>query len=158
MDKNTIEQNYKTYKDNIIKQEESKKQREKYSIKKENFIRELIGFIFSIRDASHTMHLFTNNNATHKALNEFYDNLLVVGDAILEQCIGKFGRPQLNDDSQWTIQFKVASNPAAFLNRKKEEIVQFYDLDYIKDCPGIVNKFDDLYSLFDKTLYTLTLK
>ena len=52
---------------------------------------ELIMRLFHARTAAHVMHLQTRSYATHKALNDFYDAVVDLADAIAETWQGDYG-------------------------------------------------------------------
>lgn len=52
---------------------------------------EFIGILFLARDVTHSVHLQTKNYATHKALNEFYDEIIDLADNFAETYQGRHG-------------------------------------------------------------------
>lgn len=54
-------------------------------------IGELIIKLFHARTAAHVLHLKTRNYAQHKALNEFYDEIVDLADTLAEAYQGDYG-------------------------------------------------------------------
>lgn len=52
---------------------------------------QLISRLFTARSAAHIAHLKTNSFAEHKALNEFYDDIVGLADSFAETYQGIFG-------------------------------------------------------------------
>lgn len=50
-----------------------------------------ISTLFHCRDQAHIFHLQTQSYATHKALNEFYDDVVGLIDSYVETCQGRYG-------------------------------------------------------------------
>ena len=57
----------------------------------ENYAK-MVGILFMSRTYSHMAHLRTGSFATHKALNDFYDDILEVTDKFAETTQGLYGR------------------------------------------------------------------
>lgn len=56
-----------------------------------SLIGELILRCFHARTAAHVLHLKTRSYAAHKALNEFYDEIVDLADALAEAYQGDYG-------------------------------------------------------------------
>ena len=54
-------------------------------------IGELIMRCFHARTNAHVLHLSTRSYATHKALNDFYDEIVDLADSLAEAYIGEHG-------------------------------------------------------------------
>jgi len=52
---------------------------------------ELVMRCFHARTAAHVLHLQTRSYATHKALNEFYDEIIPLADTLAEVYQGDYG-------------------------------------------------------------------
>lgn len=52
----------------------------------------IIARLFADRTYAHNAHLKTSSNAAHKALNEFYDDIVDLADDLAEISQGKFGK------------------------------------------------------------------
>ena len=57
-----------------------------------DLIGKMIGILFMSRDYAHRAHLMTGSYAKHKALNEFYDDIVGLADSLAETAQGKFGK------------------------------------------------------------------
>jgi hypothetical protein len=56
----------------------------------ENFAK-LISFLFHSRTQAHVFHLQTTSFAEHKALNDYYDEIIELVDGLVESYQGKYG-------------------------------------------------------------------
>ena len=54
-------------------------------------IGQFISTLFASRTQAHVFHLQTDSFAAHKALNEFYDEIVGITDGIVESYQGKYG-------------------------------------------------------------------
>lgn len=52
---------------------------------------QFISTLFASRTQAHIFHLQTNSFAAHKALNEYYDEIIGIADGIAESVQGKYG-------------------------------------------------------------------
>ena len=52
---------------------------------------QFISTLFASRTQAHVFHLQTNSFAAHKALNEYYDEIVGIADGIAESVQGKYG-------------------------------------------------------------------
>jgi len=52
---------------------------------------ELVARCFQSRTEAHFAHLLTNSYAAHKALNEFYDDIVDLADSYAESAQGRYG-------------------------------------------------------------------
>ena len=52
---------------------------------------QFISTLFASRTQAHIFHLQTNSFAAHKALNEYYDDIIDIADGIAESVQGKYG-------------------------------------------------------------------
>ena len=51
----------------------------------------VFGMLFHSRDTAHIIHLGTKSMAIHKALNDYYDDILDLIDDLIEEYQGEFG-------------------------------------------------------------------
>ena len=56
----------------------------------ENFIK-LVSYLFHSRTQVHVFHLQTKSFAEHKALNDYYDEIIELVDGLIESYQGKYG-------------------------------------------------------------------
>lgn len=104
------------------------------------------------RDAAHLAHWKTKSFAEHKALNEFYDELLELIDGFVEQYQGYYGKRmdikrQDGDDSN--IRDLIEAR-AEWIERVRYEICD-------RDETPLQNTIDEIVRLYQHTQYMLTL-
>lgn len=109
-------------------------------------IEKLIEKMFSARDAAHIQHWKTNSYSQHKALGNYYEDLVEGLDKFVEAYQGTFGivgdvagaekdvAKMINDDIIW-------------LNKNRSKLA--------KGIPALENILDELTGLHMKTLYKL---
>ena len=107
----------------------------------------LIGILFNSRDTMHIAHLQTTSFAEHKALNEYYDNILDLTDKFTEAYFGRFKRVE--------IVIPEAKNLDSTTHLK--ELQSIVDTERSNYPSEIQNILDEILDLIDKTLYLLTL-
>lgn len=112
---------------------------------------DFMGNLFLARDVAHSVHLNTRSFAKHKALNEFYDEIVELADDFAEAYQGRKG----------------LIGPISLLSaRKTGNIVEFLEdsLDYIeserykvvdKTDTALQNIIDEIVGLYLSTLYKL---
>jgi len=105
------------------------------------------------RDAAHLAHWKTKSFAEHKALNEFYDELLELIDGFVEQYQGYYGKRmdikrQDGDDSN--IRDLIEAR-AEWIERVRYEICD-------RDETPLQNTIDEIVRLYQHTQYMLTLE
>lgn len=110
--------------------------------------------IFELRDIAHYRHLYTDSFAEHKALNGFYDEILALGDSLLETYQGVYGR--ITGDVIISLPDPAGVNFSAILTSYKTVFERMRTEQEGK--PSIVNIIDDICTLIDSTIYLLTLK
>jgi flagellar biosynthesis/type III secretory pathway chaperone len=116
----------------------------------ENFAK-LVSYLMHSRTQAHTFHLQTPSFAEHKALNDYYDEIVELVDGLIESYQGKYGIireyvsfPLLNytDKNQVVAYFEQ-------LNQIIEQLRQDNDDSYIQ------NQIDGIVELVQSTLYKL---
>lgn len=105
------------------------------------------------RDAAHIAHWKTKSYAEHKALNDFYDELLELIDGFVEQYQGYYGKRMeikrtAGDDSNIR---DVLEMRAEWIERMRYEICD-------RDETPLQNTIDEIVRLYQHTQYTLTLE
>ena len=106
-----------------------------------------IGRLFELRDTAHVEHLKTRSFAAHKALNEFYDEILDLADGFVESYQGKYG----------IIKIEIKpTQPDNFLTYL-EEFAKYVESsrEVFKD-EWLKNQVDEISSLAYSTIYKLT--
>ena len=114
---------------------------------------EFVSKVLFDRDAAHIAHWKTKSYAEHKALNEFYDELLELIDGFVEQYQGCYGgrmaikREDGNDDDICDL-----------LAFRAEWIEMYRDQICEKDDTALQNTIDEVLRLYEQTQYMLTLE
>ena len=110
-----------------------------------------IGQLFLSRDVAHSVHLNTRSYAKHKALNEFYTEVVELADTFAEAYQGKYGLigPISLQSAAKT------NNVVEFLEDMAQTIMdERYDV-VEKECTPLQNIIDEILALFYNTLYML---
>ena len=108
----------------------------------------IIGILFMSRTYAHIAHLKTGSFAKHKALNEFYDEVIDIADSLAEASQGLYGKldiPYLNMIG------KIDDPIGGITSQLKaiEKLMGSCDEDYIE------NILQEVQALYRKTLYLL---
>lgn len=110
-------------------------------------IAKAIGIMFAGRTVTHIQHLKTKSYAEHKALNEFYDEIIDLADGLAEATQGQYG---LLDIPFITV--AVPKDSAVFLKG------QLAELDKIMKCVDedyLMNIYQEIQKLYRSTIYKL---
>lgn len=119
-------------------------------------MRKTATILFHARQQAHFWHLDTKSYAEHKALNEFYDEILGLTDQLLEEYLGKgkridFGGVRMTfhayNRERMIEYFKKL---ARYINRAKKSLGP--------SDGNLANIMDEILGLINKTLYLFTLK
>ena len=102
----------------------------KYSIDKNHSLIAVHGL--SLRDQIHVWHWQTEVGDQHKALGEFYENLLIKLDGLVEAIMGKYGR----------ISIKSVGSPKPLV-----------DLQDLKNIDAFVDEYIKLFDNFRNTTF-----
>jgi hypothetical protein len=106
-----------------------------------------IGLLFQSRDIMHIAHLQTTSFAEHKALNNYYDNILELTDSFTEKYFGR------NKRVEFTI--PESKNMEAVAHMKvMQKLIEDERSNYSSDLQNIM---DEMIGLVNETLYLLTL-
>ena len=112
---------------------------------------DFIGLMFLARDVTHSVHLNTRSYAKHKALQEFYENIVGQADSLAEAYQGRYGLIgpiTLHSATK-------ASNVIEFLQAQLAEIEkQRYDA-IDKSDTALQNLIDGIVELYLSTIYKL---
>lgn len=111
----------------------------------------LVSFLFHSRTQAHIFHLQTTSFAEHKALNDYYDNIIDIVDGLVESYQGKYG-----------ILKGYSSYPNLEYTDKNRVIMYFEALvdkvcalrDSVTDS-YLQNQIDNVMELLESTLYKL---
>lgn len=110
-------------------------------------IAKAIGIMFAGRTVTHIQHLKTKSYAEHKALNEFYDEIIDLADGLAEATQGQYG---LLDIPFITV--AVPKDSTVFLKG------QLAELDKIMKCVDedyLMNIYQEVQKLYRSTIYKL---
>lgn len=109
-------------------------------------IEEMIQRAFEIRNASHLQHWKTKSYAQHKALGNFYEDLIEITDKYVEayqggvKLIGKI-------EGEKSDIIKAIEEQMLWLSKNRSQLAQ--------DIPALENILDEMVGLYLKTLYKL---
>ena len=110
-------------------------------------IAKAIGIMFAGRTVTHIQHLKTKSYAEHKALNEFYDEIIDLADDLAEATQGQYGLLDIP-----FVNLTVGKDSAAFLKGQLAEldkIMAGVDEDYLMSI------FQEVQKLYRSTIYKL---
>lgn len=111
-------------------------------------IAKAIGIMFANRTATHILHLKTKSYAEHKALNEFYDEIVDLADDLAEAAQGQYGILDVP-----FVQVPVPKDSITFLSsqlKQLEATMANCDEDYLMSI------FQEITKLYRSTLYKIT--
>jgi chloramphenicol O-acetyltransferase len=112
---------------------------------------DFVGMLFLARDVTHSVHLNTRSYSKHKALRNFYDNIIDLADEFAEAYQGRHGL--IGPISLMSA--KKTTNVLDFLQNQLEEIEESrYEFCDKTDSP-IQNIIDEIVGLYLTTLYKL---
>lgn len=110
-------------------------------------IAQLIVTLFHAGTAAHVLHLQTRSYATHKALDEFYHEIIDAADEIAEAWQGKYGIIDAYPDGY----VNPGSDPVAFLETLNAFVAE--QRASVAQDSEIQNLIDEAVSLIDGTIY-----
>lgn len=114
-------------------------------------VSEFVGYFFLARDVAHSVHLNTRSFAKHKALQEFYEEIIELADGFAEAYQGRHGL--IGPISLQSA--KKTTNIVEFLQNQLEEIEECrYDV-ISKNDSALQNLIDGIVELYLSTLYKL---
>lgn len=110
-----------------------------------------IGHLFLARDVTHSAHLNTRSYAKHKALGNFYDDVIDLADTFAEAYMGRHGiiGPIALQSA------KKTSNVVEFLEDSLKDIEDMRYKVCDKDESALQNIIDEIVALYLSTLYKL---
>lgn len=108
----------------------------------------LVMQLFHARTNAHVLHLRTRSYAAHKALNEFYDDIVGLSDDLAESYQGRYG---IQDYPE--LPYKPESDPVMMLRGLR----RYIDDNRQAMCQHseIQNTIDEIVTLLNSTLYKL---
>ena len=112
-------------------------------------IRGLIAKLFESRQVAHNVHLQTKSYSKHKALNEFYDEILGLSDELIETYQGQYGivtgyDTMINIETVTDVEAYLEDCAKIFISAKEG----------LKDS-HLKNIMEEIISLTYRTLYKL---
>ena len=112
---------------------------------------DFIGQLFLARDVAHSVHLNTRSYAKHKALNEFYTEVVELADTFAEAYQGKYGLigPISLQSAAKT------NNVVEFLEDQLKSLMEMRYKVVEKECTPLQNIMDEIFALYYNTLYKL---
>lgn len=110
---------------------------------------ELISRCFHCRTEAHIAHLQTKSFAAHKALNEFYDEIVPLTDTFAEAYQGRFGII-----TEYPDEYEVSNSPAEMLHNLRDWIDEKRN-ECCQQLSELSNMIDEIVGLIDSTLYKL---
>ena len=113
-------------------------------------IEELVQRVFTARDQAHLAHWATKSYSEHKALNDFYSDVLDSLDAIVENYQGFKGLLK-------SIKVKGYETPNAIVDILKEDVkwLNTNRSTIANNIASIENLVDELTSVYTKAIYKL---
>ena len=120
----------------------------------DEFVAKFVSTLLASRDQAHVFHLQTRSYAVHKALNEYYDDVVDLIDEFVESYQGRYGiltglKPPASfietDSTEDVVKYFVALND--FVDRSRDKL---------PDDGFIMNQVDEVSQLINSTLYKLT--
>lgn len=108
----------------------------------------LIMQLFHARTNAHVLHLRTRSYAAHKALNEFYDEIVGLTDDLAESYQGRYGIQEYPE-----LPYKQESDAVMMLRSLR----RYIDENRMTMCEHseIQNTIDEIVTLLNTTLYKL---
>jgi len=117
-----------------------------------SIVGQFISTLFSSRTQAHILHLQTNSFAVHKALNDYYDEIVGLTDSLVEGYQGKYGivtgysNVDLLESRECADVIKYFMALSIFVDRTRTQMPQD---SYIQ------NVIDEIVDLINSTLYKL---
>jgi hypothetical protein len=117
---------------------------------KTNFI-SLMSRLLDSQRQTHIFHLQTKSFAEHKALQDYYDAIDGLVDALVESAQGKWGI-LTGWKSVGTQEYQSSEQVISYLKSLADEVAKVYSI--VKDT-YIQNQLDEVTALINSTLYKL---
>lgn len=115
---------------------------------------DFVSLVLLDRDLAHIAHWKTKSYAEHKALNEFYDELLELIDGFVEQYQGYYNKrmdiKRAEDDQKADIR-EVLEYRSEWIEMYRYQICD-------EDETSLQNTIDEIIKIYQSTQYLLTLE
>jgi RNA binding exosome subunit len=121
---------------------------------KYNFV-EFVGALKSSFEQSVVWHHQTDSYAVHKALGNFYDEIVELVDGLVESVSGIYNRPE-DYEIESPVDYKSPEQVSKYFKSCYDMIQR--DRKEIYQETWIQNQVDEIAQLFAETLYLLSLK
>ena len=115
---------------------------------------DFVSYLKSAFDQAVVWHHQTTSRSMHKALNNFYDEILELSDGLIESVSGIYGRP-VDYDIVQPMNYESPEQVTAYFQACYAEIHE--DRQTIYQETWIQNQVDEIATLFAETLYLLSL-
>ena len=112
-------------------------------------IQQFIGLLFASRDYAHKAHLKTDSYAQHKALNDFYDEIVELADDLSETWMGR----NLELIGDIPVITPPKGEPLVVMKRLLEVIQDTRD--FCSEDSVLSNIIDEIEALYSTTIYKL---
>ena len=111
---------------------------------------QFISMLFASRTQAHIFHLQTDSYAAHKALQEYYEEIIEIADGLVESYQGRYG---ILRDYSGQATFKEDNQPLAYF----EALCKYVETtrQAIPQDSYIQNEVDTLVALIEGTKYKL---
>lgn len=119
-----------------------------------NKAEEFVSYSLQDRDLAHLAHWKTTSYAEHKALNEFYDELLDLIDGFVEQYQGYYGKRMSIERADGTPKGEITAQLESSMEWIESNRYEICD----KSETPLQNTIDEIVRLYQHTEYMLTLK
>ena len=112
---------------------------------------EFIATLFLAREAAHRYHLSTKSYAQHKALQNFYEDILDLTDDLAELSQGAYGIldiPILTEKKQYKEPLYCIADKLKYVENNRYKA-------YSQKETALQNKIDEIVAVFLRTIYKL---
>ena len=113
-------------------------------------VAKFLSTLFNSRDQAHIFHLQTSSYAAHKALNEYYDEIVDIVDGLVESYQGKYGII-----TNYPHSYHLPKNPPLAYLESLQGFVQEARQSLPQDSE-LQNEIDSIATLLNSTCYKLT--
>lgn len=113
-----------------------------------------VSYIFACRNIVHMLHLNTHSFSAHKALDDYYTEVIPIVDSIAEVTMGYQGSV-LKGYKDYPFAKYENYDPVTYLKEVREYVREYRYISFPKDYSPIQNELDNLENLLNSTLYKL---
>jgi len=111
---------------------------------------QFISMLFASRTQAHIFHLQTDSYAAHKALQEYYEEIIEIADGLVESYQGRYG---ILRDYSGQATFKEDNQPLVYFEALDKYVETTRQV--IPQDSYIQNEVDTLVALIESTKYKL---